>query len=406
MTTCPAICVADVADCPTRCTGNTTLCVSGSCEETCGLYNYHEEANPCACEALPIACPKVVDYFDECTAPFQSFYDAYGACLESQSEATPLVSFTGPYFVLCYVWILSVSALVMAWCYFNEKLCPNKSKTTAALDAVSAKSSSGQTAAKSPTQTGYRRELLGTFIYVLVIITFIAFQFLLFLTTIFYYMQQEVITRWSPVFEDEAQALQAFIMTWMIGLPWTISFRYVNTGIRNLFLRRCPLKCATHVAVRVPVLETRTDRDHAGILARVAGDLQNWTENLLRAIFSYSYNSSGEEALFCEVHVDLNSESRGFYHHMSRYIFDEKTSSFVPARLRIGKTLGDFASQADGLSSSEVTARMGLVGPNDLAVARPTILSSLFKEFSKPFYVFQVRTNLSAAHQTLIRSYR
>lgn len=41
-------------------------------------------------------------------------------------------------------------------------------------------------------------------------ITLWSFHILLTMLTIFYYMQQEAITRWKPVFYDEIQVLQAF----------------------------------------------------------------------------------------------------------------------------------------------------------------------------------------------------
>ena len=60
------------------------------------------------------------------------------------------------------------------------------------------------------TQTGYRKNWIGYIISLLVWTTLWGIQFLLLVTTLFYYMQQEAITRWKPVIEDEVQSLLAF----------------------------------------------------------------------------------------------------------------------------------------------------------------------------------------------------
>jgi hypothetical protein len=390
MTTCPVVCVADVADCPTSCqansnNANTTLCISGSCEEVCSEYNYREDANPCTCEALPIACPKVVDYYDDCFAEFQAFYDSNSQCLESMSESVRLVSFTGPYFVFCYVWICGVTVLVVGWCYYNETVCPNRSKTMAKFRVPDSSAAWGRKRKydETATQTGYKSTLIGTGVYAAVVTTSFGFQFLLLLTTLFYYVQQGAITRWPLVFEDEAQSLQAFIMVWMVGLPWTMAFRYVRAGSHTLFLRRCSLGDATHVAIFSQIKEPdNTDRKFSEQLA-----LRIWAPlgKVLAATFSYPYAVVGQEVVFCEVLRDSRASAPAIYHHMRRYVFDTSREAFEPVHVHVGTTLGDFVRNGAGLSSMEADQRRGTVGPNTLNVARPTVLSSLNKEFSKAF---------------------
>jgi hypothetical protein len=395
MTTCPVVCVADVADCPTSCQDNSkrinvTLCVSGSCEEICAEYNYREDANPCTCESLPIACPKVVDYYDDCFAEFQSFYDDNSLCLEAMSESLQMVSFTGPYFVFCYVWICSATVLVVGWCYYNETVCPNRSKTMAKFRVPHSTASGGRKRKydESATQTGYKSTLVGTGVHAVVVATSIGFQFLLLLTTLFYYMQQGVITRWPVVFEDEAQTLQAFIMTWMVGLPWTMAFLYVRAGSHTLFLRRCSLRDATQVAIFSRIREPdNTDCKFSEVLA-----LRIWAPlgKALATLFSYPYAVDGQEVVFCEVLRDSRSRaSPAIYHHMRRYVFDNSREAFEPVHVHVGTTMGDFVRNGAGLSSTEADQRRGTVGPNTLNVALPTVLSSLNKEFSKGFYVYQ-----------------
>jgi Cation transporter/ATPase, N-terminus len=390
MTTCPVVCVADVADCPTSCRDNsksinTMLCISGSCEETCSEFNYRDDANPCTCESLPIACPKVEDYYDECFAEFQSFYDNNTQCLDSQSDLTTKVSFTGQYFLFCYGWMACVTALVVGWCYFNEVLFPDPSGTTMSFRIPESSTAWGRTRKydETATQTGYKRTLIGTGIYVLVVATSVGFQLLLLLTTILYYIQQGAITRWPPFFEDEAQSLKAFVLTWMIGFPWTLSFRYIRSGTHTLFLRRCRLSEASHVAVFSRIKENEGLGPKCK--QRLAQLLWAPMDRALAFAFSYPYAEIGKELCFRKVHEDPRAPVLAIYHDMRRYVFDKSRRAFEPVQVHIGTTLGDFVSNGTGLSTAEAIKRRGTVGPNAMNVDRPTVLSSLYKEFSKAF---------------------
>ena len=42
-----------------------------------------------------------------------------------------------------------------------------------------------------------------------------------------------------------------------------------------------------------------------------------------------------------------------------------------------------------GLTAEESTRRLGVVGPNILDLKKPTVIGSIMKEFSKPFYLYQ-----------------
>ena len=55
-------------------------------------------------------------------------------------------------------------------------------------------------------------------------------------------------------------------------------------------------------------------------------------------------------------------------------------------------TIGSWVSKdkmQQGLSAHEATRRLGVVGPNILDLKKPTILGSIVREFSKPFYLYQ-----------------
>lgn len=380
-TTCPVVCVTNVTDCPTVCGDGLTLCTTGNCELDCTFWDDGKLANPCTCTTQTIACPKVVDLFTTCADRFQGFYDENKQCLINDATAVEQLSFTEPWFLVCYYWIIGVSVSVMLWCLYNEKIYP-VATSTVPLEAAN------EISGGAWTQTGYQRHLVGSLIYLSVIFTFAAFQFLLFLLTIFFYMQQGAIDRWPPVFQDEIQVLKAFQIVWMVGIVWCLAFRYPSTGVRALFYRRCSLHQATHVAVVAPI-KSLDKVEIISLVARLVFMIWAPIDFILRAIFSYPYDRPGLETAFCRIEKDRESGTRSILHRMRRYIYDETAGGFVPCYVSVGTTLGDFLNQMGGLTVAEANVRRGKRGPNVIPVPKPTILRSISKEFSKTFYLYQ-----------------
>ena len=368
------MCVANVTDCPTACEDGLSLCNDGVCSESCEDWI----ETPCECDGLLVACAKIIDSYDVCFERFQELYDANAECLEAASYEIPLLSFTEPAFVFCYVWISAVTALVFLWCLFNQKLFPVPS-STGSLSPAADSSTVGWT------QTGYKTHWIGSFVHALVILTFVGIQFLLLLLTIFYYMQQEAITTWAPVFLDEVQVLMAFEIVWMVGLPWTFAYKY-PASVKSLFLRRCNLEDATYVAVVAPTKAVDI-LSVPGMGERMASLLWAPFNFILMFLFSYPHAIPGTVTNFCEVESD--GINRSFYHRMRRYVYNAEVVGFVPGSMNIGTTIGDFLDQVQGLTSDEVARRGGLAGPNVIKIKAPTIHGSMLKEFSKGFYIFQ-----------------
>jgi hypothetical protein len=208
ITTCPQICVTNTTvnttDCPTTCDDGQNLCNDGSCsEEECD----EELESPCWCAPLFTACPRTIDFYDSCLEDYGNYYTEYDTCLAEYYENLPKVSFFGPWFLFCYIWIVSVTILVFGWCFYNQKLCPVEGST---LILTPISSGGPEERVHEWTQTGYKNHWWGLMLNFLVWITLFGIQFLLFVLTIFYYIQQESITRWPVVFEDDIQCLFTF----------------------------------------------------------------------------------------------------------------------------------------------------------------------------------------------------
>jgi hypothetical protein len=337
--------------------------------------------SPCECSTRRVACPKVVDSFETCQGRFQEYYDQHTACVENDIEAVPKVSFVGPWFLLCYFGYAGTLLLVMLWCFLNQKVFPVETSTK---PLVTANMDTNETW----TQTGYKSCLIGTAIYILVELSFVVIQFLLLITTLFYYMQQGGITRWKPVFEDEIQVLMVFQIVWMAGFVWCFSFRYPDIGVYPLFLRRCALSEATHVAVVAPIQSTAGNKVPT-LARRILSVIWTPIDCVFRLIFSYPYGQTGTETEFCPIMTDSRTGTRSMLHRLRRYTFGENVGCFVPCVMSVGVTFDELLRQIDGLSQDEADGRRGIQGPNVIPLEKPTVIGSLRKEFGKAFYLYQ-----------------
>jgi Cation transporter/ATPase, N-terminus len=403
-TTCAVVCVANAADCPIvpNCTElGYELCVETQmCSANCRtVANVTLDATLCPCRALPYACPRQVDLYPSCRERFGAYHAANAACLAAQAlqDLPPKLSFAGPWFVVCYVYYTVLAVAVVAWCYANQVLFPVPTSTVPMAAAAAAAVSTTTQSTEEWTQTGYKIELVGSILDAMVELSFLLIQFLLLLTTIFYYQQQGLITRWgdTPVFEDEGQVLTAFILVWMIGIVWCFAFRYPSTGVQSLFLRRCDIRESAYVAVVAPI-KTASSSNHqnnhdASISWQSRWAAQLWAplDTVLRTIFSYPYDRPGLETVFCPVTVDAATHTRSILHRMRRYVYDDECNCFIPCSMSVGTTFGDLLKQVGGLSTEEASQRLGRQGPNVIPLPEPSVVGSLYKEFSKNFYLYQ-----------------
>lgn len=383
-TSCPLICVYDESYCPTKCPKGYNLCVDGSCSiEECSPHLW----NLCQCDALYFACPRVIDYLDACYVRFEQEYDNNTLCLEEQAYSTPKVSFVSFWFVFCYCWISIVTFLVIGYCYYNQKMNPIQKTSEKTLYPISSIDGSDTVLYQQQEwkQIGYKTNLVGLIIGFLVYFTLWAIQFLLFFLTICYYMQQESITRWPPPFQDDVQVLLAFIIVWSVGFVFSFSFHWPHS-ITSLFLRRCILREATHVAVVAPIMQVQS----------IASGRMKWGDILVRTIwapidrayhiiFSYPLTPNDYETTYCPV----DNKTRSFYHRMGRYVFNDIEEKYVPASMKIGNTIEELSKWKEGLTSKQVNLHQAHVGPNVISIPKPNWFHTVYIEFSKPFYLYQ-----------------
>lgn len=396
-TTCRQVCVATEADCPSNmlCSSNETLCPDGSCVPgKCDL----ELKTPCAYKCAPVACVKVVDDLDSCNSMYANQYEIETMCGQEEEASIQYVSFGDPAFIALYCWISIVTSLICLWCAFNQRFVP----VPGSAQPLQSTTEQDQEEA-SGFQTGYKVHPIGAGLHALTIATIVGFHGILCFLTIVYYAQQEALTLKKLPMEDEEQILKAFVITWMVGFVWSFSLKWPHS-IQSIFLRRCRLEEATHVAVCVPKTTAAADNEVtydanyiAGLRSFFAG-FSHYINYVMAFIYSdvdaHGFTASKDGIYqYCQVRSN-SAGGRYFVFLFRRYNLNDVESSeevlvFIPGVLNVGMMISDISAAAVGLSVAEVEKRHNVVGQNIIEMQKPYFYKTAIKEFSKPFYTYQ-----------------
>jgi predicted P-type ATPase len=390
-TTCPQVCVATIQDCPDKmlCSGNQTLCLDGSCADVCDP----SLETPCLyTSCAPVACHKVDSHYDTCLNLYGPWYTNETLCADSEQQSAHLWTMREPVFVFMYVWISFLTLSIMAWCAYNQRIAPVKESVqplNVQVDKLEATS----------WQTGYRTHPVGLFMYYWTCSTILAFHILLGWLSVQYYVQQGMITGLKAQFEDEANLLKVFEILWMVAVVFVFALKWPYS-IKSLFLRRCELHRATHVAVCIQKSgdesEETFDSKYMSFVRIVMSKMLSIMSLVMSFIFS-DVDDFGQKKgkngtyKFCPVEKD-EVGSLFFVFGFRHFNFDAEDGRFKPGIFSIGTTLSDILSAGQvkgGLTSDEADARRLIVGPNAIEMDKPNLLKIIIKEFGTPFYTYQ-----------------
>jgi hypothetical protein len=170
--------------------------------------------------------------------------------------------------------------------------------------------------------------------------------------------------------------------------------------MKILHLRRCVLGEATHVAVCVK----KTDNDgevifnesYIGNLRRFFSGFYQIVHEMMTCIFSDKNTfgvERGGEGIYTLSQVQIDTDGTRFFMFMfRRYNLDVASGKFVPGVWNLLTTIQDIcaADLSNGLSTAEVEARRHVVGRNLIEMKRPNPIRTMMREFSKPFYTYQI----------------
>eukprot|EP00562_Extubocellulus_spinifer_P019670 CAMPEP_0178587444 /NCGR_PEP_ID=MMETSP0697-20121206/26451_1 /TAXON_ID=265572 /ORGANISM="Extubocellulus spinifer, Strain CCMP396" /LENGTH=1269 /DNA_ID=CAMNT_0020223623 /DNA_START=323 /DNA_END=4132 /DNA_ORIENTATION=+ len=342
--------------------------------------------------------------WEVCPIVFEKPYADAEDCPEAD-EVPALVSWTAPAFIVGYCWICIVTALIIGFCAFNQRFAPignvvpldeftkarsrRKSSYPALEDMTKGKDDE---ASRAWTQTAYKKTIVGTTVYALVIATWWAFHAVLAVLVKFYYDQQNGKETNNP-FEDETQVLSVFVVVLLIGFVWSLHLKWPSS-IRSLFLRRCKFAEADYIAVWCPAsAQVNENTKRARHIQRILCCMDAFNR-CFNAYLSFLYSDVTRPKIkgsfkFCPVEQNPDG-SKSFMFRLRRYNMNQAMSCFHPGVMTVGRTLRDFLDQSNGLSEDEVTKRIAHVGENKIYMKKPNIVLSICEEFSKLFYVYQM----------------
>lgn len=415
LTTCEAVCVSNVTVCPPELTcnndnatdNNLQLCESGrTCVEN--LEDCPDEDNPCAINNCGnnFACLRHIDHLDACII-YDSFYDTSWACSEEDprlvhkggaSHDGETIGWTTPSHIFFYSWICVVTVLLLGWCAYNQRINP-EGLTVPLHDFTmggkrrrsSYSSLEGSDEPALWTQTGYKKTLVGTTIYIMVMTTLLGFHALLAALVGFYYAQQRGYGPAHP-YKNDVEVLYAFELAWLVSFIWTLVLKW-PASIEALFLRRCNLSEATHIAVFAPTKHTvKQNKDTTSQPAYIVR-FKEWSAAFFRVldkICAFLFSEVNLPNVPGRYHIHEVDVDKSFSFRLRRYNYDEVTETFMPGMMTIGHSIEDMLTYKDGLTSKQVAERQKVVGPNVIPMKKPTVLSVMLAEGSKIFYVYQI----------------
>lgn len=409
--TCEAVCVINITDCPDEliCEDRTQqLCDNGRiCVQD--LVDCPEEDNPCGSNPCgnTFACLRVDMNLGECQQ-YDSFYKKSWDCgvedprlvhKGGSTHSGDTVGWTTATHIFFYTWICLVTVLLFGWCAFNQRFSP-VGQTVPLHDFTmggkrrrsSYSSLEGSNEPVLWTQTGYKRNWVGTTIYIMVMMTLMGFHALLASLVAFYYAQQRGYGPAYP-YENDIEVLYAFELAWVISFVWTLVLKW-PASIEALFLRRCNLGEATHIAVFAPTKHTvKQSKDAAPSSSEYITRIKELTATFFKYLdgfFAIIFSEVNRPNVSGRYHFHPVDNEKSFSFRLRRYNYDEVTETFMPGMMIIGHSIEDMLSRKHGLTTEQVLERRKVVGQNTIPMKKPTVVSVTLAEGSKIFYVYQI----------------
>lgn len=282
-------------------------------------------------------------------------------------------------------------------------------------------------------QTGYKSTWLGNILYGCTMFTFFVWWGYLALWTrrqYLYLQNQEVVE----------MILVSICALWNLGLLWCLVMHWPQS-IRALFLRRCILTEATHVAVYSNTIKSNSGHSSASLwkkmeiedqyvliaLHRFADHAAVVIRFIMGLVFATDIARPDDAQGILEYCPVMQSEydgTRYFVFLFRRYNFSRRSKVFVAGEWSVGKTFSEITSKCinksdrvemsyetalasqrnkmrsflkkeldfklSGLSGKDIDKRLRTVGLNNIDMEEPSFVNEFYNEISKPLYTYQL----------------
>ncbi|PVU99319.1 hypothetical protein BB559_000814 [Furculomyces boomerangus] len=438
--TCPLICVSDINLCPDslkpNCPSGQLYCVDGSCRDSCPS----SLLNPCQCKLPPnplsqnilamIPClpqPNIDIYqynpsnprtIQQACASNLSISDIPLWSPKSDNQVvwkicpvvSPKLTLNEPIILSMFSIVGTQLILILFWTTYKKLLeskTPKKSlqkqnitlqnhSSTSSEEPISdtgnnpisekinTKTSSIQMLRKSNNSGGiniveYKKNLIGSFIFYLLISVTFSFAIFIILIILDYY--EVLFSSGGAMLVHGSYSLlsQLFIVFWNFATIWVIILSLCRFKLANFF--RIKTNFGTGDIVEVSQLEQ--------IILFQKSKTSHFVD-FVQNVETYLKKTIGWDKKYSNHSILTSSRGRRYFEfHSTRYIYQNDVEIYDSMEFNIGETGQDILRNSTGLSQTEAEYRSEILGPNFIEVNIPTFLSSVAKEFSSFFYLYQ-----------------
>lgn len=431
---CPVLCVRNVNQCPEKvrpsCPAGQTYCVDGSCRDSCPT----NLASKCSCPGAPdLQGGAIYQCLDNARPNVENFDSSNKVAQTNQACANYLglsnasawnanpdsimwglcptpdygeLTFTEPVFIALYVFYGCCAAFLGGWAiykFLREKVIKaryhqvrelkrdtyyattddeKKSSSGEMLDGDrTRKSSEGSSTDSSSNHSeeqeemtikAYKRDYLGTLVFILYCLQTIGMVAYMILITYDYY-QNYLFFRGVAVVQSST-----FIGQWYIFFIWFAALTIFRNRLANFFRIQCTYAQGQYVQVErmEPAIIFLEDDDKIMSFVRHLEKAAKHIFGLDVVVDTCTLQKTG-------------TGTKYFIYQCTRFVYHPETQLFKPHHFDLGETNSDLAKLTNGLTSQEAMEREELIGPNFIEVYVPNIPMAILREFASFFYIYQ-----------------
>lgn len=187
------------------------------------------------------------------------------------------------------------------------------------------------------------------------------------------------------------------IVVWHLAAFWYFVVYIGAKGI-NVFRTRCHLANATHVELRLPIsaMRGKTYRPAQPMMEGLADKAEYCLEELLRCAYCKCIDRGDPTRDECTrnfvvpVHTftpEIGLTVKYIEYELRRFAYDESVGLFLP--MKFPEWTMSMICNAKGLTTDQAHELSSRVGENYIKLEVPWLITAVFSEFSKPFYIYQ-----------------
>lgn len=168
---------------------------------------------------------------------------------------------------------------------------------------------------------------------------------------------------------------------------------FIGGGGMNTFRARAHLNEATHVLFRIPISAMKTKSPWMPKTEHIMERLHQGLQQCLRCIYGKFRDVQPKEAVV-DVVLTVKEEThagkriRYVDFELRRFVFNEDMLEYQPMAMP-PKRLDELVLSAGIMTDELLADTKARIGPNQICISVPWLITAMVMEYSKPFYIYQ-----------------